>query len=76
MEREIPIDLRSDVKDTVIPIFTALREAGWYVGIIHWESQEKRIVGFSAQARFGSRIRVTCGEDDLAARLQSLLDSK
>jgi hypothetical protein len=79
MAAEFPVDLQSDVKDKVAQLLPMLKEAGWTVDPIRWEStsatSKDRRVSFDAKSDTGKRVHSSCPESRLTERLTVLLTS-
>jgi hypothetical protein len=75
-----PSDLPAEVRSEVTRLLLRLKEAGWTVEPIQWESasaigNDKR-VSFSAKSANGKRVHSSCPESRLPERLSVLLDSR
>jgi hypothetical protein len=75
-----PSDLPAEVRSEVTRLLLVLKEAGWTVDPIQWESasaitNDKR-VSFNAKSVNGKRVLSSCPEGMLPARLSVLLDLK
>lgn len=77
MVAEFPADLHFDVKSELTRILPLLKEVGWNISPIQWDSQtaKDRRIAFTATSDTGKRVHLTCPEDRLAARLNALLAS-
>lgn len=76
MNREVPEDLSLKIRNAALPLRDALVDAGWMFGSIHWDGAGfDRKLAFSAMAPTGRSVYVACHENDLAGKLQAILDS-
>lgn len=75
MNRDVPEGLSSEVCGVVLPIRAALAKAGWTFGRIQWEGTgPERKLSFRAKSPTGGAVYIACSENDLAGRLEALLD--
>ena len=70
---ETPVDIRSDVREAAMPILKAVRDAGWDIAPIHWETRRARTLAIFGKSPSGFVLHAVWGESELAERLQALL---
>jgi hypothetical protein len=74
MNTNHPEGLSQEIIDVAMPVRDELVRAGWTFGVIHWDNEPERKLGFSAKSPSGRAIFVACHECDLAKKLRELWD--
>ncbi len=74
MKSKHPEGLSQETIDAAMPLRDELEKAGWIFGVIYWDREHDRKLGFSAKSPSGRSIFVACHERDLVEKLRQLLD--
>jgi hypothetical protein len=68
--------LRSGIKAAAIVAAKMLRDAGWQLHRIHWQSKSARTVAFTAMSPKGLDVHILCPESEVPAQLRALSNLK